>query len=576
MNWENNQREQRDEEFNNRQTLDGVIAKGYESGKPPSTVEELTASPEAKAAWDAMLPSDQLALMGTLAKDAKGDIPRTSDRELKWQMLQGLLPERPDEFLKETENPVGLDLPWDMRNKIISQRQQVYGHTYKAPEVAHALGVLQDQIQAAGLDKDSGDKENRALFTGILHDIMQDFQANNNRPMKDEEIRTAGVQILRRIGAGWMSSGTPWFESVGGVPDEAAKIIAADPSWGGVVPSNEQIQRIWIGKQYQQQFGGNTQSPRSAAMSEYSDVIQNYLGASRAQVVSGLEDNPDDAAKTVELSHDTGVPSQIIAPDLEGFQKDYRANLATNLVMNNPALTAYVHSHPMAASVSNDDWGTLDSISNGLHRLRQATDILTAPLQGAISGAARGGAEGLKEGWGEESLAPVTGEQTRQAIPALDPSRGLLPGMENTLATSMLNLGSLALRAMSSAFEAGTGAVGGAVGGLTGSESLGREAKALTEYEMIKPEFAGHPWLAAGHEPPAGVIPELDKSKAERNETLLKGLEDVTREVQQSTTWERSPELFKTFVQQHLADRQISIAGDAVTALYGDKVPVPG
>ncbi len=311
-------------------------------------------------------------------------------------------------------------------------------------------------------------------------------------------------------------------------------------------------------------------------MSEYSDVIQNYLGASRAQVVSGLEDNPDDAAKAVELSHDTGVPSQIIAPDLEGFQKDYRANLATNLVMNNPALTAYVNSHPMAASVSNDDWGTLDSISNGLHRLRQATDILTAPLQGAISGAMRGGAEGLKEGWGEEPLAPVTGEQTRQAIPALDPSRGLLPGMENTLATSMLNLGSIALRAMSSAFEAGTSAVGGAVTGLTGSESLGREAKALSEYEMIKPEFTGHPWMSAGHEPPAGVIPELDKSKAERNESLLKGLEDVTKEVQKSTTWERSPELFKQFVQQHLADRQISIAGDAVTALYGDKVPCCG
>ena len=46
-----------------------------------------------------------------------------------------------------------------------------------------------------------------------------------------------------------------------------------------------------------------------------------------------------------------------------------------------------------------------------------------------------GGAEGLKEGWGEEPLAPDTSEKTRQTIPALAPSRGLLPGMENTLAT---------------------------------------------------------------------------------------------------------------------------------------------
>ena len=84
-------------------------------------------------------------------------------------MLQGMLPDK-DEFLEATKNPVALDLPWEMRAKIIHMRQQVYGRTYKAPNVGHALGVLQDQMLAAGLDKASGDNENRALFSGLLQD----------------------------------------------------------------------------------------------------------------------------------------------------------------------------------------------------------------------------------------------------------------------------------------------------------------------------------------------------------------------------------------------------------------------
>ena len=287
--------------------------------------------------------------------------------------------------------------------------------------------------------------------------------------------------------------------------------------------------------------------------------------------------NPDEAARAAQLGAATGVPSNVIHLDPKAFEERLKTQVTQGIVGSNPSLAQYAGSDPMASIVSNDDWGHLDTLSGQLHRLREASDLLTKPFGDAAEGLIKGGIEGLKEGWGEGPLMPVTAADTARAIPALDPSKGLVPGMENTALTSALNVAGVALRGLSAGFEATTGAVAGGVTGLTGSEKLGREAKALTEYEMIKPEqMPGGPWLMAGKEPPAGINPELDAAKAKHNVELLKGLDESQKLVQQSTTWERSPELFKKFVQQHLGDRSISIAGDAVNALYGDKIPEPG
>lgn len=260
--WENNQRMLRDDAFNNQQTLDNVIVQGDQGGKVPTTVEELTATPGAKEAWEALNPKDQMKYMNILAANAKGDLRWNDERMLKWQMLQGLLPEQPDKFLSETNNAAALDLPWGARQKIISQRQQVYSKTYANPNVSHALQVLGDQLQATGLVRGQ-DEENRALFTGILHDALQEFQANNSRPPKDEEIKVMGQQILKQV-AGKYWGNVPWFESptVQAVPEDAAKIIREDPTWSGVVPSAEMVRRVWIGKQFQELYGKKDTAPK--------------------------------------------------------------------------------------------------------------------------------------------------------------------------------------------------------------------------------------------------------------------------------------------------------------------------
>ena len=299
---------------------------------------------------------------------------------------------------------------------------------------------------------------------------------------------------------------------------------------------------------------------------DYSEAGARVLQRYGALAGTNANANPDEAARSVQLGIATGIPSNVIHIDPKGFEERLKQQVVQGIVSGNPSLAQYAGSDPMASKVSNDDWAHLHTLSGMLHSLREASDALTQPFQKAITE----GAEGFKEGIGTEPLTSLE-DVARQRQPKT--MQDFINVGAEALGTNVLES---VMRVGSGVFGGLSGAAGGLTKGFTGSEGLGRDVKAMTEYEMLKPEqMPGGPWLMAGHEPPAGISKDLDKSKVERNETLLKGLEDVTSLVQQSKTWERSPELFKKFVEQHLGDRTISIAGDAVTALYGDKVPAP-
>lgn len=303
---------------------------------------------------------------------------------------------------------------------------------------------------------------------------------------------------------------------------------------------------------------------------DFSDV-KDWMQKSGAAIAGvNANANPDEAARAAQLGAATGIPSNVIHLDPKAFEAQLRQRVTQGIVGGNESLAHYAGSDPMASIVSNDDWAHLDTLSGMLHGLRQATDIMTQPIKAMVSGALKGGAEGFEEGIGIEPLSSI-GDMAKQLKPK---ELGDWPSVVAAALAS--NIGESVLRVGSGIMGGLSGAAGGAAQGLTGSEQLGRDVKGLTEYKMIKPEqMPGGPWLMAGHEPPAGISKELDKAKVERNETLLKGLEDATTLVQQSKTWERSPELFKKFVEQHLGERSISISGDAVRTLYGDTPPAP-
>jgi hypothetical protein len=128
--------------------------------------------------------------------------------------------------------------------------------------------------------------------------------------------------------------------------------------------------------------------------------LNSFRTDTAVQVNQGLDANPDDAAEATDLSNITGAPAPWTLNNLDEQKAQIKKFAAQQLVLNNPDLVTYLQSHPMAASVSNDDWGNLDKFTRESHTL---TDLLHGLVQGSTGIAVE--AERIKEagvqGWGE-------------------------------------------------------------------------------------------------------------------------------------------------------------------------------
>ena len=331
----------------------------------------------------------------------------------------------------------------------------------------------------------------------------------------------------------------------------------------------------------------------------------------KGRVTFGLDANPDDAARTLDLSRSTGVPSSVIAPDLDHFDKSNQAQMARDLVMNNGQLRDYVNSHPLAAQVSNDDWGTLDKISEAATTFAQLHKALggavgqaagaegeaTLAQPNVIGSTLSGAASAAKEAFGEGPLYdPVA---IAKQFPLADPSKGLLASALN-LSEGAVQLGFRGLGAVSAGIAGGAG---GLASGFGASPELAQGIREMAESALVDAgsragpgrvpkarlgevgevgatgtgvaHIPGEPWILAGRELPAGLHPEFDAAKAEINARVVDQLDALLKEAQASATKERSPEMFKSFMDQHFGNNTVGINGDAVAKLYGDKAPAP-
>ena len=253
----------RDDEFQNRQTIETGLM-GQEGGKLPTTVEELTADPKAADAWDHLLPSTQRRYMGVLARNAKGDHNWTDGTLREYQTLKGQAQADPAEFLDA--DVVGTDLPNSAKRELINLQGRLKGQATGDPRVARALSILSPDMQAAGITK--ANKEDYYQFTGALADQLQEFAEENKRAPKTDEVKVIGSRLMQAQkvpGRLWGTNEYPTFQVP--VPSEEAEKIKAEPAWAklGIQPTEQQIQRIYTRKMYQDLYGG---SAKSAAAGE--------------------------------------------------------------------------------------------------------------------------------------------------------------------------------------------------------------------------------------------------------------------------------------------------------------------
>jgi hypothetical protein len=305
--------------------------------------------------------------------------------------------------------------------------------------------------------------------------------------------------------------------------------------------------------------------------------VDSFRTEATAQINRGLETNPDDAAEATDLSSITGAPAPWTLANLDEQKAQVKKMAAQQLVLNNPDLTSYIQSHPMAASVSGDDWGALDKYTRDAGVFAKLNNVLNAPF-------AKIGEEmeaGMEAGWRGSDFSS-------EYAKAVDPTQNVMGFGGAAVAQAVYGTANTLLKAMGAGFGATVGAAKGLGETLAGEEG-GRTGEAMGNWYLMrgdmplhgaepvpKPEIPGRVWFEAGVEPPRGVDPKIDEAKAQINAQAVDQLEKNLESAMVSTTRERSPEMFANLSKQLYGDTTIGIHPDAVQALYGEKLPEPG
>lgn len=327
------------------------------------------------------------------------------------------------------------------------------------------------------------------------------------------------------------------------------------------------------------------------------EAVQDILDEQRnttADVLSGLDSDPSKAARAYQLGRATGVDPALIYSDVEGFERQHKARLTSELLKNNKYLRSYVNETPMAAEISADDWGALDKFSQQLLRTTGALKSSALMLGKA--------AEGFKEGYGEGPLGlrlvtstpeqveyalshPLTAANWGAALAIPDLFMRLLAGGVTGVAggaseffrqVGLPDLSKGAEHLGQAVLDPGLMAsLGIPIPDLVGRRNVLRQAVNELRAENMRDAFkAASPFIDAGVEPPLGVHPLIDKIKIEQAKADAKAFAELEKESADVLTGEQSPEHLAAFIRLH-PDLEVGIPIDAIRKLYGDKQLLP-
>lgn len=255
---------QRDDTYRNRQTVENGIIGGASDGKLPTTVDELRQlSPEIDASWANLPASEQRRYMGILARNVKQDTTwdAAGTKLREYQRIKGMAQSDPAEFLNQ--DVISMDVPNSARRELVNLQIKMKDKAEADPRVTRAMQTLGPTLQAANILKD---RDALYTFKGALQGALEQYQEENKKAPDAKATMEIGQRLLQE------QSGTGYFgTNIGAeklyqvtVPEGSKKEILSDPFWSarGIVPTDDQIQRIYQRQLYNKLYGGK---PKVAA-----------------------------------------------------------------------------------------------------------------------------------------------------------------------------------------------------------------------------------------------------------------------------------------------------------------------
>lgn len=313
----------------------------------------------------------------------------------------------------------------------------------------------------------------------------------------------------------------------------------------------------------------------------------------QAVVASSVDAEPDKAARAQQIAQTGGFNPGAVYENLEQYEDQTKNSLSSAIVGKNPALQAYVNDHPLAAKVSNDDYGQLDAVSNAVNLLGTPEGLGSAGDGTVGKSIIQAGIQGFQETSGLEGLSDEHAKLAAQL--ASNPVFANIFVRQAALAGATAFTGSMDVA--SGLIGAAGAGIGEAYHQAGGSEAdaakLARDLIVFAQvglsgqaglHGVVHPEVhamineaaqvakAVAPYVEAGKESPVGLHPVIDEFKADQAKTDADNLSSALKESAKSATRERSPDLFASYISK-ITDGEIGIKADAVRELYGDKLP---
>lgn len=270
LNGEYRQQEfqQKQAEDKNRWVVEGALNTPDQNGRVPTTVDELRQDSNVAQAFDNSSPREQNRVQAVLASNlVAGGIKFTPDTFKQYNTLHtaaidpAATPQQRQELLDT--NISGLDIPLKARQQLFKDQQAVSKAEETSPQMGRALRVLGPTLNAIGLDKK--DPDNYNSFISQLHDAIQEHNRDFTQPLRDDDIKAIGTQLLRdQPQSGFwshFSSAPKWYQLQ--TPAEYSDKVRADPRWEkvGVDPTDEMIHTMWVQQQFKQ-FYSKQQGPK--------------------------------------------------------------------------------------------------------------------------------------------------------------------------------------------------------------------------------------------------------------------------------------------------------------------------
>lgn len=311
-------------------------------------------------------------------------------------------------------------------------------------------------------------------------------------------------------------------------------------------------------------------------MSIVEDFFQGNQQQAKLGLVGSMDDDPESAARSLDLSEATGVPATAISGDLDGFERQHKAALGSSIVANNNHIADYLNSHPMAPRLSHDDLGQLDIASQSISKLHEKSNLqrFHEALQIDKLGTVAFGDDPLKpyKEFGLSRPQDIEYAARNPELASVGIGVASLVGYPFIFAGQILGgatnlINEFGGRQAASMFEYG----------LMRGDIRSAGTGTLSEYQHIGQSMqAAAPWLRAGKGVPTGIDPMLDKIKTEQAKGDADVLSEALAESIKSATRERNADFYANFARLHLGEKEIGIPAEAIQELYGEKAPVPG